>query len=105
MVLARDDRLHPRSRVRATIRRGARVRSGSLVVHFVADGDRPRAAVVVGKGFGGAVERHRRQRQVRHALASLWDELPAGAIVVRALPAEAGYAQLRKDLDRAVRRL
>lgn len=104
-VLARDDRLHPRSRVRSTIRHGRRVRSGSLVVHFVADSDRPRAAVVVGKGFPGAVQRHRRQRQVRHALAAMWEHLPAGSIVVRALPGDAAYGQLHHDLDRAVRRL
>lgn len=104
-VLARDDRLHPRSRVRATIRHGRRLRRGSLVVHFVAHGDRPRAAVVVGKGFGGSVQRHHRQRQVRHALASMWDDLPAGSIVVRVLPAEAGFAELRADLREAVQRL
>ena len=104
-MFARDDRLHPRSRVRATIRQGRRVRRGCLVVHFVADSDRPNAAVVVSKGFGGAVERHRRQRQVRHALASLWDELPAGSIVVRALPSVADFTTISEDLRQAVHRL
>lgn len=104
-VLARDDRLHPRSRVRSTIRQGHRVRRGCLVVHFVADSGGPHAAVVAGKGFRGAVERHRRQRQIRHALAKLWQDLPSGSIVVRALPADVDYCDLEADLREAVRRL
>lgn len=104
-MLARDDRLHPRSRVRSTIRHGRRVRSGSLVVHFVGDDQHPHAAVVVGKGFRGAVERHRRQRQVRHAVWAMWEDLPAGSLVIRALPADTVYEQLLADLRKAVRRL
>lgn len=104
-MLARDDRLHPRSRVRSTIRHGRRVRSGSVVVHFVDEGEVPHAAVIVGKGFRGAVERHRRQRQVRHAVAAIWADLPAGDVVIRALPADVEYEQLLTDLRKAVRRL
>lgn len=104
-MLAHGQRLQPRSRVRATIRHGRRVRSGSIVVHYVADSARPQAAVIVGKGFGGAVQRHRRQRQVRHALAAIWDRLPAGSYVVRALPTDAGYAQLSDNVKSAVGRL
>lgn len=104
-MLSRDHRLHPRSRVRSTIRRGRRAKSGAVVVHFVADSDQPHAAVVVGRVLGGAVERHRRQRQLRHALAAMWEQLPAGSLVVRALPARTDYQQLSTDLRRAVGRL
>lgn len=105
-VLARADRLHPRSRVRATIRTGRRVRSGGIVVHFVPEaGASAHAAVVVGKAVGGSVVRHRRQRQIRHALAAMWTELPGGDLVVRALPGEAGYDDISHDLRRAVGRL
>lgn len=104
-MLPREHRLHPRSRVRATIRHGRRVRSGSIVVHFVPDRPEPQAAVVAGKGLGGAVERHRRQRQARHALAGLWDRLLPGSYVVRALPGPASYADLERDLRMAVGRL
>jgi RNase P protein component len=52
---------------------------------------------------GNAVQRHQRQRQLRHLLADLWDELPTGSLVVRALPGE--HAGLQADLRRAVRRL
>jgi len=75
------------------------------VVHYVADADGTHAAVVVGKGFPGAVQRHRRQRQVRHALAQVWDRLPAGSYVVRALPGGAGYGDLVQSLESAVSRL
>ena len=104
-MLAHEQRLHPRSRVRSTIRHGRRVRSGPIVVHYVPDLARPRAAVVVGRGFGGAVQRHRRQRQVRHALADVWDRLPGGSYVVRALPADATYQELTHSLEAAVSRL
>ncbi len=104
-MLAREHRLHPRSRVRSTIKHGRRVRSGSIVVHYVPDAPQPQAAVIVGKGFGGAVQRHHRQRQVRHALSAVWEQLPAGSYVVRALPAEGGFTGLSRDLEAAVARL
>lgn len=81
------------------------MRSGPIVVHYVPDVEGPHAAVVVGRGFGAAVQRHRRQRQVRHALAGLWDRLPGGSYVVRALPAEATYEELVRSLETAVSRL
>ncbi|MBK6762382.1 MAG: ribonuclease P protein component [Micrococcales bacterium] len=91
--------------MRATIRNGRRVRSGGIVVHFVADGRDAHAAVVVGRGTGSAVERHRRQRQVRHALAGMWDQLGGGSYVVRALPQPADYDDIQRDLHRAIGRL
>ena len=103
--MPRDHRLHPRSRVRSTVRRGSRARSGSVVVHHLQDSSRPQAAVVVGKGLGGAVARHRRQRQARHALVDMWDDLPAGSLVVRILPGAADFATLSRDLRDAVGRL
>lgn len=88
-----------------TLRRGRRVRSGAVVLHHLPDEGAPRAAVVVGRGSGSAVLRHRRQRQVRHALASMWPDLPSGELVVRVLPGSEDYQRLAQDLARAVRRL
>jgi ribonuclease P protein component len=88
-----------------TVRRGRRVRSGAVVVHHLPDSDRTQATVVVGRTLGPAVVRHHRQRQLRHALAHLWEDMPAGALVVRALPQPATYDQLLDDLRRAVRTL
>lgn len=104
-VLPHDRRLHPRSRVRATIRSGRRVRSGSVVLHHRRDGGTPQVAVVAGKGLGGSVQRHRRQRQLRHIVADLWHDLPGGALVVRALPGHSDAAALRRDVARALERL
>lgn len=104
-MLPRHQRLHPRSRVRATIRNGQRARAGGIVVHFVADRQDAHAAVVVGKGAGSAVERHRRQRQVRHALAGMWDQLAGGSYVIRASPQPADYTGIQRDLHRAIGRL
>ncbi|MFN8183824.1 MAG: ribonuclease P protein component [Candidatus Nanopelagicales bacterium] len=104
-MLPRHRRLHPRSRVRATIRNGRRARSGGIVVHFVDDDVSPHAAVVVGKGAGSAVTRHHRQRQVRHVLAGMWDQLAGGSYVIRALPQPADHADIQRDLRRAIGRL
>lgn len=104
-MLPRDHRLHPRSRVRTTQRRGRRVRSGAVVVHYLADSATPQAAVVAGRAVGPAVNRHRRQRQVRHALAAAWADLPGGSYVVRILPGDQDYSQLERDLRAAVSRL
>lgn len=104
-VLPHDRRLHPRSRVRATIRSGRRVRSGSVVLHHRSDGREPQVAVVVGRALGGSVQRHRRQRQLRHIVADLWHDLPGGALVVRALSGPGDAAVLRRDLVRALERL
>jgi len=89
--------------VRDTIRHGRRVRSGGVVLHFVAGTDATRATVVAGRAIGDSVTRHRRQRQLRHALAAMWEELPAGALVVRAVPDAS--TEPAGDLRRAVRKL
>lgn len=104
-MLPRDHRLHPRSRVRSTVRSGVRVRSGSIVLHHLADGHEPHAAVVVGRGAGGAVVRHRQQRRARHALKEIWDDLPGGSLVVRILPGHTDFSTLQADLAKAVARL
>jgi ribonuclease P protein component len=75
------------------------------VVHHVSDDEHPHSAVVVGKAVGGSVIRHRRQRQIRHILAGMWDDLPAGSLVVRALPGDADFDAIAGDLRRAVGRL
>jgi len=79
------------------------------VVHLVAD-DHPGPALVgfvVGRAVGNAVVRHRVQRQLRHLCRDRLPLLPSGsALVVRALPgaADAGWAELGRDLDRCLER-
>lgn len=55
--------------------------------------------LIISKGVGGSVVRHRVARQLRHTLKDLLALLPTGAhIVVRALPGSAGQ-NLGRDLN------
>lgn len=77
-------------------RRGVRARRDDLTVHLLpaqafardhpALGTAPsRAAVVVGRAAGGAVQRNRLRRRVRHSLLEVFPQLPAGSqLVIRA---------------------
>jgi ribonuclease P protein component len=112
--LAATHRLRRRSDFAATIRGGRRAARGALVVHLdrqpPARAERqapPRAGFVVSRAVGGAVERNRVKRRLRHLVRARIDALPSGAmLVVRALPAAAArsYAELGADLDSALDR-
>jgi ribonuclease P protein component len=98
----------------AVVRRGVRVRRGSVVVHQLAElaaspamvsRSTPIVGLVVGKTVGGSVVRHRVARRLRAQLADRVQSLPArSATVVRALPESATVdsAQLGRDLDAAL---
>jgi ribonuclease P protein component len=115
-MLAAAHRLRRRSDFAATIRGGRRAARGALVVHVnqtpapaepAASPAPPRAGFVVSKAVGGAVERNRVKRRLRHLVRARIDTLPPGAmLVVRALPAaaERAYAELGADLDGALAR-
>jgi ribonuclease P protein component len=98
------------------VRRGMRVRRGSLVLHQLeALEDRsgaprldPLVGLVVGKSVGNSVVRHRVARRLRAQLSARVAVLPpTSATVVRALPeaALADSAQLGRDLDSALGKL
>jgi ribonuclease P protein component len=95
----------------AVLRSGARVRRGSLVVSVHAgltDGSPALVGLVVGRGVGGSVARHRVSRRLRAQLSWRLPALQAGSgTVVRALPeaASADSAELGRDLDAAFERL
>jgi ribonuclease P protein component len=104
-------------------RRGRRVGTRTVVLHVASSGDgsgsggsgasdagnrEPRVGFVVGKAVGNAVGRNKVKRRLRHLVRERLEALPAGGIVVvRALPAsaDAGYGDLARDLDTALRRL
>ncbi len=57
--------------------------------HFVgylyvnpASTDQPRAGLIIGKGVGGSVRRHRVSRQIRHAIAATLPDFPQGSLIV-----------------------
>ncbi len=103
-MLSRTSRLTSPADFQTVMRRGRRAGRRSLVVHLVAPADggpSPRAGLVVSKAVGGAVERNRVKRRLRHLCRDELEALPAGSmLVVRALPpaAEASYDDLRADL-------
>ena len=84
------------------MRRGRRVSSQHLVLHFMT---RPetlvsRAGFVVGKVVGNSVHRHRVVRQLRHLVASHLATLPANTdLVFRALAGAHGAALDREVLE------
>lgn len=110
-MLSASARLTRREDFAKAVRRGRRAARRTLVVHLAhaaGEGAGPKAGFVVARSVGGAVVRHRVQRQLRHLMRTRLDALPADAlVVVRALPAAAGRdsAALGEDLDGALRRL
>jgi ribonuclease P protein component len=66
-----------------------------------------RVGFVVGRDVGGAVTRNRVRRRLRHLVRAQLDQLPAGVMVVRALPAaaDADFPELRNDLARCLGRV
>ena len=55
--------------------------------------------LIISKGVGGSVLRHRVARQIRHGLRDHLDQLPVGALlVVRALP-NSSTADFKKELS------
>jgi len=82
------------------------------VVHLDASADASgeppcKVGFVVGRDVGGAVTRNRVRRRLRHLVRAHLDELPAGVLVVRALPAaaDADAPELRSDLGRCLGRV
>lgn len=82
-----------------------------IVVHayrpVLGDGAVPRVGFIVAKSVGGAVDRHRVARRLRHAARAVIGELdPRDRIVVRALPSsrDAQSVRLGTQLLTGVRR-
>jgi ribonuclease P protein component len=108
-VLPAANRLRRSADFATVVRRGARARSGALVVHHRSLRPGPATVgLVVGRSVGNSVVRHRVARRLRAQLAARLHRLPEGTgTVVRALPAaaDAPSARLGADLDAALRRL
>ncbi len=119
-MLPRPRRVNRPADFRRVLRRGRKCGRRRLVVHAhlpttpdggpgtAATPPPARAGLVVGRGVGPAVVRHRVSRRLRHLLASRLDLLPPGTdLVIRAqAPAtDATSSELADDLDAALRRL
>jgi ribonuclease P protein component len=95
-----------------TVSQGVRAVQPDLVVHLLRSSDSsvddgPRIGLVVSKAVGGAVQRHRVARRLRHVARSVIHELdPADRVVIRALPSSGHTisARLEQELRTALRR-
>lgn len=93
----------------ATVRTGVKGSTRRVVIHLTTheNGDEPAlVGFVVPKAVGIAVRRNLVKRRLRAAVAQRLDTLAGTRLVVRALPAsaEAEYAELARDVDRALGR-
>jgi ribonuclease P protein component len=106
-MLGTAHRLRRSSDFAVAIRRGRRAGRGTLVVHLQpgASAGPARAGFVVSRTVGGAVQRNRVRRRLRHLVRRHLDQIPQGALlVVRALPAAstAPRRRLAEDLTAAL---
>ena len=109
-MLPRSARLTSSEGFRLAVRKGERAGSRTLVLHWIArdDVESSQVGYVVSKAVGNAVVRNRVKRRLRHLTREHLTELPGrGVLVVRANPssAEAGYADLARDLTKGLARL
>lgn len=95
-----------------TVKHGVRASQPDVVVHGCrvdgANDQAPKVGFIVSKSVGGAVDRHRVARRLRHAARTVIGELePSDRIVVRALPGSryAESARLAGQLHVGVRRV
>ncbi len=115
-MLPKSNRLHRAADFTVVVRRGRRVGRRHLVLHVrrtdeadapLARQGGPRVGLIVSKGVGDSVTRHRVSRRLRHAAAELLQCIPEDAdLVIRALPrsATATSADLAGDLASALRK-
>jgi ribonuclease P protein component len=96
----------------SAVRSGTRAGAPALVVHYrPADepvGSAPSVGFIVSRSVGGAVERNRTRRRLRHLVGARLAGLPAGSrLVIRANPAAATTPTpaLAAQLDRALARV
>ncbi len=106
-MLPAAHRLRRSTEIAHVTKAGLRARRGCLVVHALVPavgaggGEATRVGLIVGRGVGNSVVRHRVSRRLREAVRPELANLPGGSeLVIRALPAAgiATSAELRRDL-------
>lgn len=92
----------------ATVKSGVRMVQPDLIVHLGRDGGgAPHVGLIIPKGVGSAVERHRVARRLRHVARTMLSDLhESDRLVIRALPSSrnASSARLEQQLRRGLRR-
>ena len=98
-MLPQHHRLRKSAEFVSVIKGGRRVNRPTLVL-YAQPSEVSRCGVIVGKTVGGAVQRNRVKRVLRHGMAQLIDHSNPMDIVVRALP-YAANRDIRSDLTTA----
>jgi ribonuclease P protein component len=95
----------------ATVKHGMRAVQPDVIVHVRCgnddEGNSPRVGLIIGKGVGSAVERHRVARRLRHVTRTMLSDLQqSDQVVIRALPSSrrVSSARLEQQLRSALRR-
>ena len=112
VVLPARNRMRRSDEFGSAVRSGVRAAQPDLVVHarrqtHSVAGDSPQIGLIVTKSVGGAVDRHRVARRLRHASRAVLAELdPGDRIVIRALPSsrDASSSRLEQQIHAGVRR-
>ena len=105
-MLPASARLRKSSDISAVMKSGAKFSAKLVVLHVTqSSSEHTKVAFAVGKNVGNSVVRHKVTRQLRHAIAPLIANFPAGSyVVVRALPeaSQASFSQLSENLKFAL---
>jgi len=111
-VLPARNRMRRSTEFDATVKNGMRAVQSDVIVHVRRgndddEGNGPRVGLIIGKGVGSAVERHRVARRLRHVARTMLGDLQrSDQLVIRALPSsrQMSSARLEQQLRGALRR-
>jgi len=102
-VLPARNRMRRSAEFGLTVKNGVRAAQSDLVVYARRHGGQSADAqigLIVAKSVGGAVDRHRVARRIRHVALMVIPELdPADRIVIRALPKSRDAASVRLEIQ------
>ena len=103
-MLPRTLRLTRTSEYRAVYDNGKARRTANLVcIVRSAPGEPTRAGIVASRRIGGAVQRNRAKRRLRHGIRRIWPELPSSGyhivLIATAMTGKVDYARLIHDLQ------
>jgi ribonuclease P protein component len=91
-----------------TTKSGLRVTSEHFVGYLYvnpASTDHTRFGLIIGKGVGGSVRRHRVSRQIRHAIAPTLSQFPQGSLIVIRGLKQSATANVAGEVEEISRRL